>query len=184
MRIGTRLMIGFSILCLLMTVITGFTAFEAARVSHSVTQMIETEMPIAQNTLSLSKQIASGLAALRGYLLTGKEVFKQERREAWQEIDALGKKLDAASLSFANDEGRRVWRDTKQTLTELKAAQDKAENIGPGENAVKTLAEEAVPRAQKIVAALDGVLGGDGKRMGGLLVTQQAALAQSAADPR
>ncbi|CAA7615804.1 Methyl-accepting chemotaxis protein [Candidatus Terasakiella magnetica] len=180
MRIGSRLMAGFGALCALLAIVAGIAVFEASRVDTTVERMTTFRMPVADVSTALGKDVYVSLAALRGYLLTGNEAFKHDRAQAWASLSSLSSRMDALTPHFTNPRNTQLWADAKQQLAELKAAQDKAEQAGPGETATTILAAEAVPRVQALITVFDGEPGADGKRSGGLIDNQRAMLAQDA----
>ncbi|HIJ61533.1 MAG TPA: HAMP domain-containing protein [Rhodospirillaceae bacterium] len=182
MKIGARLMAGFGTICLLLTLIASVAAIEAWRVNDLVNGMATFRLPVAQTSSSIGKEVYASLAALRGYLLTGKDNFKRDRTDAWLAVESLSQRLDAFAPRFSNPQNRQAWQDIRRLLSELKAAQDLAEQAGPGEAAVKILSEEAVPRVQKLSTLLDGEPGADGLRVGGLIGNQRRMLDENAAE--
>jgi methyl-accepting chemotaxis protein len=182
MRIGKRLWMGFGILCALIAMVTGTIIFEALGVNKAADRMIGLRMPVAQTSAAIEGHMYASLAALRGYLLTGKDSFKSERAEAWTDLDAKMAEMDKLASRFTNPANRQAWTDARTLLTELKAAQAKAEGLGQGEEAIKVLVTEAVPRVSKLVTIFEGEKGANGHRSGGMIDNQKEMLATDAAE--
>jgi methyl-accepting chemotaxis protein len=181
-RIGQRLWLGFGILCLLIAAMAGVTVLEAGRLDRATERMVGVRMPVAQTSTAIETGLFASLAALRGYLLTGADRFRQDRTEAWRDIAALSVEMDRLAPRFTEPRNVQLWQDGKTTMAELHAAQDRAEALGPGEAALKVLVEEAVPRVGRLVTILEGERGTDGKRSGGLIDNQRRMLADDAAE--
>ena len=180
LRIGQRLWLGFSILCGVIAVVTGLVVYEARSVDVASDRMIGFRMPVAQTSTALESEMYASLAALRGYLLTGKDAFKQERADAWTEIAAHITHLDTLAPRFTNSHNMELWREAKAVLGELKTAQDKAEALGATKEAVDVLVTEAVPRVRRLMVLLSGEKGSDGRRTGGMIDIQQKLLTSDA----
>ncbi|MBI5163523.1 MAG: HAMP domain-containing protein [Magnetospirillum sp.] len=181
MRIGVRLLAGFGALCALLAVISGLAVIEASRVDGAVTRITGFRIPVAETSGAIGRNVYMSLAALRGYLLTGNEGFKRERELAWTDIAALSLRMDALAPRFTDPRNGQMWTEAKQLLGELHTAQGRAEQAGPGEEAVKILAGEAIPRVRRLVVLFEGEQAPDGKRTGGLIDNQRALLDRDAA---
>ena len=184
LSIGARLALGFGLLCALLAAVSGMAALESSEVDRAVAQIVDYRMPVSQTSSELEMKLYASLAALRGYLLTGNDQFKQDRKEAWTAIDSQSVAMDGFSKGFTNSTNIELWRNGRQLLAELKAAQDKAEAAGVGEEGVKILAGEAVPRVRKLVAIFEGDLQPDGSRSGGLVRNQRQMLVNDADQAR
>jgi methyl-accepting chemotaxis protein len=180
LRIGQRLWLGFSVLCGVIAVVTGVVVYEARGVDVAAERMIGFRMPVAQTSTALESEMYASLAALRGYLLTGKDGFKQERADAWTEIATHSAAMDRLAPRFTTPRNIELWREARAVLGELKMAQDKAEALGATKEAVDVLVNEAVPRVRRLMVVLSGEKGSDGRRAGGMIDIQQKLLAGDA----
>ncbi|OAN43064.1 chemotaxis protein [Paramagnetospirillum marisnigri] len=176
MKIGQRLWLGFGVLCALIAVVVGTIAFEASGVRSATERMIGFRMPVAQTSTAIEGEMFASLAALRGYLLTGNDSFKQERVDAWAEIDHHMAGMDDLAKRFTNPRNIELWKEARTLLLGLKAAQAKAEALGPGPDAVSVLVSEAVPRVRRLVVVFQGEKGANGRRSGGMIDNQQRML--------
>ncbi len=182
MRIGKRLWLGFGVLCALIAVVTGTIIFEALGVNRASERMIGLRMPVAQTSAGIEGHMYASLAALRGYLLTGKDSFKTERAEAWEDLDGQIAEMDALMARFTNPRNQDSWKEARTLLLELKAAQAKAEGLGATKEAIDVLVAEAVPQVNKLVVVFSGVKGADGKRSGGMIDNQKQMLDADSAE--
>jgi methyl-accepting chemotaxis protein len=176
LRIGQRLWLGFGVLCALMAVVSGTIFFQARGVRAVTERMIGFRMPVAQTSSGIEGDMFASLAALRGYLLTGNDSFKQERADAWKEINQGIAIMDKLAPRFTNPRNAELWGEARTVLPALKAAQDKAESLGQSPEAIQVLVTEAVPKVRRLVVILQGDKGADGLRAGGLVDIQRKLL--------
>jgi methyl-accepting chemotaxis protein len=176
MRIGKRLWLGFGILCALIALVTGTIIFEALAVNKAADRMIGLRMPVAQTSAGIEGHMYASLAALRGYLLTGKDGFKAERAEIWRDLETQMGEMDRLVARFTNPRNQEAWKEARGLLLELKAAQGKAEALGASKEAVDVLVGEAIPRVNRLVILFSGAKGADGKRSGGMIDNQKLLL--------
>ncbi|KIM00685.1 Methyl-accepting chemotaxis protein [Paramagnetospirillum magnetotacticum MS-1] len=176
MRIGKRLWLGFGILCALIAVVTGTIIVEALAVNRAADRMLGLRMPVAQTGSAIEGRMYASLAALRGYLLTGKDGFKTERAEIWGELGAQMAEMDRLVARFTNPRNQDAWTEARTLLLELKTAQGKAEALGATREGVEILVSEAIPRVNRLVVLFSGAKGADGKRSGGMVDNQKQLL--------
>ncbi len=176
LRIGQRLWLGFGILCGLIAVMVGTIVYEARGVRDATERMIGFRMPVAQTSTAIEGDMFASLAALRGYLLTGNDSFKQERADAWGDISHEIAEMDKLAQRFTNSRNIELWKEARDLLLGLKTAQDKAESFGVSKEAVDVLVTEAVPKVRRLVVVLQGEKGANGRRTGGMIENQQRML--------
>ncbi|CAA7612188.1 methyl-accepting chemotaxis protein [Magnetospirillum sp. SS-4] len=180
LRIGQRLWLGFGTLCALIALASGITVFEAGGVRTTTDRMIGFRMPVAQTGVRIEADLYASLAALRGYLLTGNDSFKGERADAWREIAKGTAAMDSLAPRFTDPGNIERWKETKDLLAGLRAAQEKAEGLGATKEGVQVLVTEAIPRVRRLVVLLAGDKGADGHRSGGMVDVQQKLLQEDA----
>lgn len=178
MKIGLRLTVGFGAICAILVIVAGVGLFKAGDIADRVELIDGLRFPVAQASTGIGKEVNASLAELRGFLLTGKDDFKAERLTAWKEINSLADRMDQLAVRFTNPVNQKAWQESREALRDLKAAQDKAEAAGNSEAGLKILAAEALPQVQKLRLLLDGPLGADGRRSGGLVYNQTKMLEQ------
>ena len=148
LNIRGRLILGFSILCILLAGVVGTTMLKVHMVSEATDRTVNLRVPTAMTASDVVSGVYASLASLRGWLITGNEAFKTERAALWKDIQKHGSELDRLSGQWVVEQNRVDWRQAKPLLDELRNAQDKAEAIAhtiDEQPAAKILATEAAP---------------------------------------
>ena len=81
--IGSRLIVAFSLLTLILAINSLVSLYQINVISKKANTVVELRMPTAQASASVLNGDNHALAALRGWMLLGKEKFKIERQLAW-----------------------------------------------------------------------------------------------------
>ena len=158
LNIRGRLILGFSLLCILLAAVVGTTMVKVRTVSESTDRTVNLRVPTAMTASDLVAGIYASLASLRGFLVTGNDVFKSERATLWKDIQAHGSDMDRLSDRWTVEQNEVDWKQAKPLLDELRNAQDKAEAIShtiDEQPAAKILATEAAPLANTDAAEGD-----------------------------
>jgi methyl-accepting chemotaxis protein len=148
LNIRGRLILGFSILCMLLAGVVGTTILKVRMVSETTDQTVNLRVPTAMTASDVVAGIYASLASLRGWLITGNEAFKAERASLWKDIQMRGSEMDRLSGQWTVEQNRLDWKEAKPLLDELRNAQDRAEAIAhtiDEQPATKILADEAAP---------------------------------------
>ena len=70
--------------------LVSFSMVESTKGKASFDRLVELRMPIAQATLNRLNGINHSLAALRYWIILGKDKFKEERNNSWaKEIETV-----------------------------------------------------------------------------------------------
>ncbi len=112
----------------------------------------------------LSEHYAS-LASLRGFLITGNDVFKAERATFWKEIQTHGADMDRLSAHWTVEQNKMDWKQAKPLLDEMRNAQDKAEAIAhtiDEQPATRILATEAAPLVKLMLQKATSIINEEG----------------------
>ena len=104
LNIGARLILGFSILCLLLAAVVGITIVKVRTVNDSTARNVNLRVPTAMAAGDLVSGVYATLAALRGWLVTGSDGFKAERAVFWKEIQRRGSDMDRLSTRMEQRE--------------------------------------------------------------------------------
>lgn len=179
MRIGTRLIAGFGAVCVILAVVAGAATYEASRLKETVGVLTGVRVPAAATQSEIIKQVYFSLAAMRGYLLTGKDSFKQDRADAWVQIEVDMANLDALNARDSNAAITEKWPASRTLLEEIKHYQEQAEAAGANPKGLEILTTNLVPRVGKVVNLMDGERGPTGVRSGGMNDARKALLAAS-----
>ncbi|UFZ01780.1 methyl-accepting chemotaxis protein [Bradyrhizobium ontarionense] len=148
LKIQSRLLAGFGLICILLACAVGYSAYAVSDVAEKFRKVVELRSPVAISSTQLVGNLYATLAALRGYLLTGDPNMKQARAALWTNFDRSIQEFDRLAAGFAGADNRALWADAKPLLAEFKAAQDKAEVVAftaDAYPATKLLGTEASP---------------------------------------
>jgi methyl-accepting chemotaxis protein len=161
LNIGARLILGFSILCLLLAGVVGITIVKVRSVNEATARNVNVRVPTAMTASDLVSGVYASLASLRGWLVTGNAVFKAEREAFWKDIQNHGSEMDRLSVLWTNEQNKSDWKQAKPLLDELRRAQDKAEAIAhtiDEQPAAKMLATEAAPLAKTMLQKATSII--------------------------
>jgi methyl-accepting chemotaxis protein len=148
-KIGTKLIAGFTAVCVVLGIAVGYTLYVISGVSQIVERMVTLRVPVALESTEMVGNIYSTLATLRAYLLTGNPQGKADRAAMWKELDTTITAFDKKVERFTNPENKRKWAEAKALIEEFRAAQAKAEAVAFTPDAfpaTKILITEAAPR--------------------------------------
>lgn len=165
LNIRGRLVLGFSVLCILLAGVVGTTIIKVRQVSESTDRTINLRVPTAMTANDLLADIYASLASLRGWLITGNEAFKTERAGLWKEIQTRSAEMDSLSGNWTVEQNRQDWNKARPLLDELRGAQDKAEAIAhtiDEQPAAKLLATEAAPLAKLMLQKVTSIIEEEG----------------------
>lgn len=166
LNIRGRLILGFSILCMLLAAVVGTTIMKVVSVSSATDRTVNLRVPTAMTASDVVSSVYASLASLRGWLLTGNQAFKAERAALWKDIDARGSEMDRLSSHWTVEENKQEWKQAKPLLDELRKAQDKAESIAhtlDEQPAAKVLATEAAPLASLMLQKATAIINEESK---------------------
>jgi methyl-accepting chemotaxis protein len=165
LNIRGRLIFGFSILCILLATVVGTTLIKVQTVNESTERTVNLRVPTAMTASDLVAGVYASLASLRGFLITGNEVFKTERAALWKEIQAHGSDMDRLSSHWTVEQNKVDWKQAKPLLDEMRNAQDKAEAIAhtiDEQPAAKILATEAAPLVKLMLQKATSIINEEG----------------------
>jgi len=165
LNIRGRLILGFSVLCLLLAGVIGTTIIKVHTVSEATDRTISLRVPTAMTASDLVAGVYASLASLRGWLITGNDAFKTERAGLWKDIQTHGTEMDRLSGHWTVEKNKQDWQQAKPLLDELRNAQDKAEAIAhtiDEQPAAKILATEAAPLAKLMLQKATSIIDEEG----------------------
>ena len=165
LNIRGRLILGFSILCILLAGVVGTTIFKVRMVNEATDRTVNLRVPTAMTASDVVAGVYASLASLRAWLITGNEAFKSERAALWKDIQKHGSEMDRLSGLWTVEQNRVDWRQAKPLLDELRNAQDKAEAIAhtiDEQPAAKILATEAAPLAKLMLQKATSIINEEG----------------------
>jgi methyl-accepting chemotaxis protein len=165
LNIRGRLILGFAILCALLAGIVGTTIIKVRTVSESTEQTVKLRVPTAMTASEVVAGVYASLASLRGWLITGNDVFKTERAVFWKDIQDHSSEMDRLSSDWTVEQNKLDWKKAKPLLDELRNAQDKAEAIAhtvDEQPAAKILSTEAAPLAKLMLKKATSIIDEEG----------------------
>ena len=160
--ICARLVIGFGVVSIILAVSILSTKYMLNDISNISERIISLRVPTAATSAGLVNDINSSLASLRGYMLTGKDVFKVERTSVWDDIDTLSLDMEMFSQSWTNPDNVKKLAEMTSLIEEFRIAQQQVEDIAHSVDqypANKILLQQAAPKAailmQEITKMID-----------------------------
>lgn len=150
-KIGKRLMFGFGVLILLIAVSSFNSIWHIKGINQKAQNIGNLRLPTAQASSSILNGVNHALAALRGWMILGKDKFKEERETAWgTEINNALVALEDMSDNWTNPENVTRLVQLKLLLKELASEQQQIEDIAQTPQNIPSLEmlyEQAVPQA-------------------------------------
>ena len=162
MKILAKILLGFG---LTLVILAGSIIYTASQVSENIAvnqRVTDIRMPTAMNGLQILNGVNHSLAALRGWIILGKDKFVTERQTAWDQIDQATGDLTKLSANWTVEANKKKLGELVVMLEEFRGHQKEIEDIA---NTVehrpdlKILLNQAAPRAgimgKEITAMID-----------------------------
>ena len=150
-KIGKRLMIGFSILIVIIATASINAVWQIKGLQTQSQKVVELRVPTAAASASILNGVNHALAALRGWMILGKDKFKSERALAWEsEINSSLAILEEKSVNWTNSENLIRLAELKSLLADFSVEQQYIEDIAQtvqNTPALEMLFDHAVPQA-------------------------------------
>ncbi|MCH8209012.1 MAG: hypothetical protein IIA62_08210, partial [Nitrospinae bacterium] len=130
LKVGVKIGLGFFAIGLIffINILFVLNLFKQTEALHD--RVIELRTPTAHNSLMILNGVNRSLADLRGWMLLGKDKFKQGRLESWSEdIDLPRKTLSKLSANWTNPENVERFRAINEKLEELRKYQSEIESL-------------------------------------------------------
>ena len=166
MSIGMKLGLGFGVVIALMAASSTIVHVCLRSMNETLAVVLDDATATVRACDRLQGSASQSIAALRGYIILGNdpkdaEIFKSDRKEAWDEIDSALSELQKFAGNWQGDEDKRSVAGVQKIAQELRDAQADVEGIAHTEQNVKAsyvLTNDAVPRANEIVKNLSDIL--------------------------
>jgi methyl-accepting chemotaxis protein len=169
LKIRGRLIAGVSALLIVLVSSVAMTVWQA-RELQGLDQQNLRRLPVTIGAMQIQSSVYMSAQALSGWLLTGGENFKAERKAAWVDLESALKAISGQTFNSASS--GEEWKGVEKAIHELKDIQDKIESMprtGDGAQAALALMNsEGAPRIETIMKVVDGDLEADGTRGGGM----------------
>jgi len=195
MNISKKIISGFM---LVVSIIILMSYFSITKITEDIEinkRVINLRQPTILATTQLTNGVNHTLAALRGWMILGKEGFKQERLTGWEEIHHATEKLDVFAKNWTNPKNVERLKEIEKHLTRFHTAQNEIETISgtiDDTPATKILVEDAAPLAKIMVAEITNIINLESnlaatpqrKEMLGMMADIRGSTALSLADIR
>ena len=156
MTIGVKMSLGFGFITLILTAAVLTTIWQVKKTNAITNKVIDLRAPTAQASLSTLNGINHSLAALRGWIILGKDNFKDERAKAWsEEIEPAMADMNKFALNWTNPKNIERLKVIEKNLLDFKKYQNEIEDIAQTVDntpAMKILFEDAAPKASIMVS--------------------------------
>ncbi|MGF1728507.1 HAMP domain-containing methyl-accepting chemotaxis protein [Photobacterium kasasachensis] len=161
-----KLLAGFTVVLLLFIINTVIINWSIEKSQQRVNSLVQLRVPTVISGKDLVNGINSSLAALRGYMILGAdpvkaEQMKQDRAQAWQQIETAMVEYEAISGSWTDPENIERFNKLKVLVAGFRQAQQQVEAIShTNENILSynILLTEAAPLAEKMMTALNTII--------------------------
>lgn len=167
MSLGKKLGGGFAIIGLILVIAISVTIVQVKKMNTVTNRVIDLRAPTSQASLSMLNGINHSLAALRGWIILGKDKFKVERNLAWDdEIDPALKIMKDFSTNWTNPANIQKLKLIETKLVEFKKYQKEIEAIAQivdNEPALKILLENAAPQAKILITNITKMIDAEAK---------------------
>ena len=130
LKISTRITVGFLAIIVIFSISSFVAIMKNKQLDTHATQALAVNLPTVRATSSILNGTNHALAALRGWMLLGKDKFKTERQAAWKdEINSAMADLEVLSNSWQDQENKAMLGELKQLLQVFADKQQQIEDI-------------------------------------------------------
>ncbi|MDP6443413.1 MAG: methyl-accepting chemotaxis protein [Pirellulaceae bacterium] len=161
LTVAKKLVIGFSALMVLMAGVAVVVCWKMSSV-RTIQTAIETErVPATMAASEVLNGVNRSLASLRGYMILGKDEFRQERNESWKSIETAMSHLVDQSSGWEKQRDVQAATELNELLVEFRTSQQEIEDICQADKnlpATKLFTDEAAPRATRMLSAISEMI--------------------------
>ncbi len=158
MRLGTKISCGFGIITFILIAAVLTSIWQVGKTNTVTNRLIELRAPTAQTSATMQNGVNHSLAALRGWIILGKDQFKTERAKAWsEELDKSLAEMKIYATNWTNPKNVERLNIIEKNLKDFKVYQQEIEDIAQtidNTPAIKILFEDAAPRASVMVSSI------------------------------
>jgi len=155
MKIGTKIGFGFGIITVVLLFVIFITIFKVSNSKKINDKVLKLRVPTAMSSIEMINGMNHSLAALRGWIILGKNKFKIERKISWEkEIEPSLNNMEKFSKKWTNPENIKRLKKIKQYLKDFKQYQKEIEDIAhtvDNKPALKILFTQAAPQASILI---------------------------------
>lgn len=157
MSIGAKMRCGFGLLAVLLVTAVLITTWKVSKSNTVVDRLVDLRTPTSHASLAMQNGVNHSLAALRGWIILGKDQFKEDRADAWSELDKSLADMKNYATNWSNPKNVERLNIIDKNLKDFKVYQQEIEDIAQTVDntpAVKILFEEAAPKAAIMVSKI------------------------------
>jgi methyl-accepting chemotaxis protein len=156
MKLGTKIACGFGIITFVLIAAVLTSIWQVQKTNAVTSRVIDLRVPTAQTSLTMKNGVNHSLAALRGWIILGKDKFKDQRAKAWEEgLDKPLADMKKYAVNWTNPKNVERLKIIEKNLKDFKIYQQEIEDIAQSADnnpAVKILFEDAAPLASVMVS--------------------------------
>lgn len=153
--VGAKIGLGYAMVTLILIGAVATTIWQVRRTAVVTNRVIDLRAPTAQASLAMLNGMHHSLAALRGWMILGKDKFKEERATSWsEEIEPSMTTMKGFAVNWTDPKNIERLEAIESKLTDFKTFQREIEDIArkiDNTPATKILFSQAAPKA-KILA--------------------------------
>ncbi len=162
LKLGSKL----SIIFVLILIATSGGSYNAINnieeTAVTVERITQIRVPTAQSSMTMLNGLNQALASLRGWMLLGKEGFRDERLKVWkQDIEPAQALMQEKAKTWTNPENIERLNRINELLPKFKQAQQEIEDIAQTTDnipAIKMLFDQAAPQAGIMVKSITAMI--------------------------
>ncbi len=162
MGMGVKMFLGFGLITLILSAAVLTTIWQVKKTNTITKKVIDLRVPTAQASLSMLNGMNHSLAALRGWIILGKDKFKDERADAWsKEIEPSMAELKKLTSSWTNQKNVEKLNIIESEMEYFKKYQKEIEDIAQSIDntpALRILLEEAAPQADTLIETMTAMV--------------------------
>ncbi len=155
LKISTKVSLGFGALILITIILVSMTIFKVTNTSKLTNKVLKQRVPTAMASIKMINGMNHSLAALRGWIILGKDKFKDERDFGWsKEIEPALDQMTEFSKNWTNPDNVERLKKITLYLKDFKQYQKDIEDISHSINnqpALKILFNDAAPQATILI---------------------------------
>ncbi len=153
--VGAKIGMGYAMVGLVLVGAVATTIWQVQRTTAVTNRVMDLRAPTAQASLGMLNGMNHSLAALRGWIILGKDKFKEERAKAWSdEIEPSMADMKQFAANWTDPKNIERLAIIEARLADFKTYQLEIENIAQTVDntpATRILFQQAAPKA-KILA--------------------------------
>ncbi len=166
LKIISKIQIGFTAVAIILVGIVSITIWQTKSVKSTSDRVVDLRVPTAQSSLEMLNGINHSLAALRGWMILGKDKFKVEREKSWnEEITPALNTMQEFAKNWTNPKNVERLEIARTKLSEFKQFQKEIEDIANSKDnlpASKILLDEAAPQATILMSTITQIINTEG----------------------